>query len=187
MIDGYDRIEGLLAAGSLAELGPNRRPEAKSIAQLDRELAPIFREVNFSKDVETSIRAAIYLWHDHLSESHRLAQDVDTPDGSLVHGIMHRREPDYTNAEYWFRRTGRHESFDELGRAAWELLQGRHPEVCGRVSKAGQWDPFAFLQLCEGAETSPKWRRVLEELQGLEFQALLRSLWRKGENSANPR
>src|SRR5262245_28801149 len=43
--------------------------------------------------------AAVWLVHDFLDESHAISQHVDTPSGSFWHGILHRREGDYSNAK----------------------------------------------------------------------------------------
>jgi hypothetical protein len=81
--------------------------------------------------------AGLWLWHDFLDESHRLSQEIDTAEGSYWHAIMHRREPDYSNAKYWFRRVGKHPIYEPLAKAAGELAPG------------GTWDPFKFVDLCE--------------------------------------
>ena len=47
--------------------------------------------------------AGVWLLHDYLDESHTISQRIDTPSGSFWHGIMHRREGDFSNAKYWFR------------------------------------------------------------------------------------
>ena len=55
----------------------------------------------------------IALWHDargDWDEAHRLAQDVNTPDGAWVHAYLHRREGDADNARYWYQRAGRPEA-----------------------------------------------------------------------------
>ncbi len=177
--DQFERLEKLLSTPSLPDLGPNRRPEAKPVSQLDHALAEIFRGTDLSDDAKGVIRAAIYLWHDHLGESHRLAQEIHTRDGGFVHGLMHRREPDYSNAAYWFRRVGEHDCFAGLHAAASKFLAGRDEMLLTRLIPNGGWDPFAFIRLCEEAETSPKWRTILRELQKFEMEALLRTVWRR--------
>ena len=39
-------------------------------------------------------------------EAHTIAQDIDTPEGAYLHGMIHRQEPDEINAAYWFRKAG---------------------------------------------------------------------------------
>ena len=53
------------------------------------------------------LTAAIYLYADNLDSAHQEAQrDESDPEAAYWHGIMHRREGDFSNANYWFRRTG---------------------------------------------------------------------------------
>jgi hypothetical protein len=50
------------------------------------------------------------LWHDAHGDwdsAHALAQDIDTPDGALVHAYLHRKEGDTPNAAYWYSRAGK--------------------------------------------------------------------------------
>jgi hypothetical protein len=53
-------------------------------------------------------KAGLWLLHDFFEESHAISQDLHTPEGSYWHAILHRREPDPSNAKYWFRQVGRH-------------------------------------------------------------------------------
>ena len=52
--------------------------------------------------------AALWLAANELDRSHRISQSIDDPDGSYLHGVMHRREGDFDNAKYWFRRASNH-------------------------------------------------------------------------------
>ncbi len=53
------------------------------------------------------LTAAIYLYADNLDSAHQEAQrDESDPESAYWHGIMHRREGDFSNANHWFRRTG---------------------------------------------------------------------------------
>ena len=50
------------------------------------------------------------MWWDARGDwqkAHRIAQDINTPDGAWVHAYLHRKEGDLSNADYWYRRAGR--------------------------------------------------------------------------------
>ncbi len=40
-------------------------------------------------------------------KAHAAAQSIQTPDGSLIHAYLHRKEGDRANARYWYDRAGR--------------------------------------------------------------------------------
>src|SRR6185295_3750711 len=99
-------------------LGPGPRAGVQPVAALNRTLHSIFAHTDSSKETVELVKALVLLWHDHLDAAHNIAQAVEGPDGAFVHGIMHRREPDYGNAKYWFRRVGKHPAFPEVGKRA---------------------------------------------------------------------
>jgi hypothetical protein len=101
-------------------------------------------------------RAGTWLLHDFLDEAHVICQAVSTAEGSYWHALVHRREPDFANSGYWFRRVGTHPIFEPLRRAAAELAVGPHPTAAFLATQKA-WDPYAFLGLCEAvlAERSP--------------------------------
>jgi hypothetical protein len=60
--------------------------------------------------------AGLYLYIDQLERSHRLSQQMeDDATGCYWHGIMHRREGDFGNSQYWFRRAGKHPAMAQVG------------------------------------------------------------------------
>jgi len=86
-----------------------------------------------SLDAEEKLKAALFLWNDDLDGSHKIAQQISENTGSLIHAIMHRREPDYGNSKYWLRRVGQHPVF--------ECVAQKYPD----------WEPFKFVDACENA------------------------------------
>jgi hypothetical protein len=115
-------------------------------------------------------QSGLWLAFDFLDEAHSLAQDIPTAEGSYWHGIMHRREPDASNAAYWFRRVGEHPIFAALHKEAQDL---------GMRSGSGAWDPYAFIDLCEkhrgsGTEEEMLLRRVQRREWELLFEWCLR-------------
>lgn len=105
------------------------------------------REFVASLSAPPEIQAGLWLYLDDLDRSHPIAQEIDTPTGSYWHAIIHRREGDFSNAKYWFRRVGNHPVIAQLG-----------------------YDPFEFTDDCQAdnGQNSPK----LVELQRREWMAL---------------
>ena len=97
-------VTALLTPPRVAELGPGTPNESV------REL---LRAFEFTQPVRDPVAAraclaGLWLYHDFLDESHAISQELDTPEGSLWHAVMHRREPDASNSKYWFRKVGSH-------------------------------------------------------------------------------
>lgn len=60
------------------------------------------------------LAAGLWLLVGELDQSHAISQSHDSDTGSYWHGVMHRREGDFSNAKYWFQRAGTHPVFEEL-------------------------------------------------------------------------
>jgi len=118
--------------------------------------------------------AGVWLLHGFLDEAHTLCQDVPTATGSYWHGIVHRREGDYGNAGYWFRRAGDHPVGAAVASAAAE-----RPETV-ELALGGRWDPIGLVERVRdavrsgGAATEP-----LVALQRAEWRALFDFCWRR--------
>jgi len=145
----------LAIASELMELGPNDLFGDQRI--VDMEMAEC-------------CLSALWLWNDFLDESHHISQSVDTQTGSYWHGIMHRREPDYSNAKYWFRRVGNHAIFSKLS----EAVQCLDAEVGSLgLTNEGSWDPFAFVDLCQkAAQRDAEWRDLCQQITRMEWELL---------------
>ncbi len=115
--------------------------------------------------------AGLWLYFSCFDESHSIAQDVHTHEGSFWHAILHRQEPDSGNAAYWFRRVGHHPIFEDLGRSADSIL-ALYPEA--EFQTGGKWDPFSFIMFCERARQQPgsPSERAALEIQRVEWQLL---------------
>lgn len=124
--------------------------------------------------------SALWLRHNHLDESHRLSQGIPSAEGSFWHAIMHRREGDYPNAKYWFRRVGDHPVFAALREAAGTIApRGDEAAVCAIAAQAA-WDPFAFVDLCEAAVAAGRPDDPLGcRVQRVEWELLFDHCWRR--------
>jgi hypothetical protein len=138
-------------------------------------------------DMAHCCQAGLWLLHDFLDESHSISQGIGTSSGSYWHGIMHRREGDCSNAKYWFRRVGRHAVFDALAQRAAELVairtsgEGDSPILLRGLSKigtvpgGGDWDPYAFVDLCQSAACDELSRAVQQAEWELLFDYCYRA------------
>lgn len=120
-----------------------------------------------------------WLYHNFLEDSHKLSQSIDTPTGSYWHGIMHRREPDFANSKYWFRKVGIHPIFEALQRDAASLARGQDTSALFLVEQ-GTWDPFAFVDLCEACLSGQSSDEMLcREVQQREWELLFEYSFQK--------
>jgi hypothetical protein len=146
-------VKDLLAGDRLMPLGPG----TPNRGVYDR-LHGLAADALFARPVNQpafaqSCLAALWLLHDFLDESHAISQ-IDTVEGNYWHGILHRREPDYGNAKYWFRRVGRHAVFEPLRQEAARLAQSEPAGGAAWLAEQQSWDAFAFIDLCERAAQS---------------------------------
>jgi hypothetical protein len=155
-----ENLKPVFDFANLAGLGPERRDSAMSaeavMEVVDRESA--------------LIQSTALLWHDHLDESHNLSQDISSPDGSFLHGIMHRREPDYSNAKYWLNRVGSHPSYPEILKRMTPLVAGTS---LGNLA-GGEWNAAAMVDAVSDARVGSEEYSLLQQVQRVEFEVLLK-------------
>ncbi len=116
-------------------------------------------------------RAGLLLWNDDLDAAHPITQEIENQSGSFWHAIIHRREGDFSNANYWWRRTGAHPVFDEIC----DLVLHRAPDFpfLEELRASGRWEPQAFTLFCQEAKKTGEFAAQLAGVQRLEMRALL--------------
>lgn len=125
--------------------------------------------------------SALWLWHNYLDESHKICQEIETSAGSAWHGLMHRREGDFWNANYWFVRvkdrglfSGVADEFKRLGYDAKKL-----PPNLSKLIESKDWSPSDFTNEIQAILK----RKEAGELQAAlwvanaEWRALFRACW----------
>jgi hypothetical protein len=161
------QVASLLAELRLPPLGPGElHPSARSALKEFDPLNDLGKPVT-DPDAARACYSGLWLFHDGLDESHTISQDLDTPEGSAWHAIMHRREPDASNSKYWWRRVGEH--------AVFELLKERTPALGYFFTT-----PYDFVDLCERVRGQNDAQEALaKRVQLLEWQLLFDACYRK--------
>jgi hypothetical protein len=117
------------------------------------------------------IRASLFYAYDAINESHRIVQEIGNNLASYWHGMLHRREGDFENARYWFRRTGKLGLFGEM--------HARAAEVSPLMGRQENWDPYLLVGQCEQARFGGDVdQKELVALQRIEFEVMFDYLWR---------
>jgi hypothetical protein len=166
----------LLRRLPLAPLGPGK-PEPGVRAQLEAiesAFAP-----GADPGLVAACRAGLWLAFDFLDESHTISQGLHTTEGSYWHALMHRREPDFANSAYWFRRVGTHAVYAALAPEAARLAADA-PAPAAFLARQGGWDPFAFVDLCE-ASYDPRTpaHELCRRVQRAEWELLFDHCYRR--------
>jgi len=112
--------------------------------------------------------AGLWLYVDQLDKSHDVSQSLNTPTGSFWHGIMHRREGDFSNAHYWFRRTGTHPAYSRIITAGGSGASGT--DVAG-------YDPHAFIDAVQRAHDEDSQRPNPDGVAHPELLSTQRKEW----------
>ncbi len=155
----------------LSEKAPALFPEKTADAALSKEILRSDLFPGKSGESVELCRAGLLLWNDDLDAAHPISQNVETPTGSFWHAIIHRREADFSNANYWWNRTGNHPVFEEICDLA--LHRVADFAFLDEIRASGRWEPRAFTDFCQKAHKTGELQAELEAVQRLEMRALL--------------
>jgi hypothetical protein len=168
-------VTPLLAKAPLNELGPGT-PVTALRATLQALTPEAVLSPNDVADREMAAACCAGLWlrFDFLDESHHVSQSIDTSTGSFWHAIMHRREADFANAKYWFRRAGQHPVYARLAESARRLVADAKPGADTEfLARQEAWDPLRFVDLCDVAlDGSPPIHTLAKRIQQAEWELL---------------
>lgn len=176
-------IDSLLTPPRLCDLGPGQpnEPRRKELSALTVATAFAGQQV-VAQDFARCCLAGLWLLHDFLDESHQLSQEIETSTGSYWHGIMHRREPDYGNSKYWFRRVGQHPIFPQLLTEAQGLIEaaGANDREAQNLLHRSDWDPFPFIDWCAAlARGTAQQTELAQQIAQAEWRLLFEFGYRR--------
>jgi hypothetical protein len=134
-------FESLPLGGAMSQLVVTRGGPTEAVERAVRE--PVIA-------AKPALVAGLWLYVDQLDRSHEISQTIDDATGSFWHGIMHRREADFGNSHYWFRRVGKHPAI--------ALIDG--------------YEPHAFIDEVEKAHRNGRGADALIDMQRREWAAL---------------
>lgn len=127
-----------------------------------------------SPDDADGVMSGLWLRHNWLDQSHRISQGIESSNGSFWHAIMHRREGDFSNSKYWYRRVGDHPLYATLGARVTDLTNPLPADKSIYRLVAHGWDPAAYVDLVEQVHDSPQdpRHRICVSIQEIEWQTL---------------
>lgn len=170
-MDFHTLLQTLEQREPLAPLCPNGGVYDQTLVEqiANASAQQISGQSNPSELAQICCRSLFHLWNDDLDRSHQLSQNVQEPLGSYLHGMMHRREGDFSNAKFWFSKAGATEAIDgpmyDQGKTIW-------PEIFAWK----QWDSLKFVDAVAEAvakEEQEEQLATLRQMQTLEFRIVL--------------
>lgn len=153
-------VQKLDARQPLPPLVPEKEWDSELTKQIQATPATDLFNGQTLKDssLANAVKSGLLLWNDALDDSHNVSQSIRSKTGSYWHGIMHRREPDYSNSKYWFARVGSHPVFPTLRVRVLEILRAGSNQpaqlarYAGAIEQNDNWDAAQFIDWCQDAE-----------------------------------
>lgn len=172
-------------AGKFPELAPDDPgPDRNWLLRLLKAYEPAQDLPSISSQADaTALKSGLFCIHDYLDESHQYSQSVQNQGthraADYWHHIMHRREPDYSNAKYWSRAVGYHPLQDLLPEVLQPLFELEHSDSVtswkNRLLQNKRWSLNTFVDCCAECEATqdPKLNEFARLIQWIEMQLLL--------------
>jgi len=167
------------ATPEFPDLGPGPRGGTLSEDSIGIRILDLTRSWNLTDSATDLLTATALLYHDHHDPAHNRVQDRGDREGCLIHAVLHRREPDYWNAAYRFRRVSGHPIYGAATPAAIRAATTPAAKaVLERLTLSGNLDPMAMVQECERLADQPDSDAIayLRQVQHLEFSCLVEHL-----------
>ena len=161
------------------ELTSGPRPGVLDRRAISQRIDAFLGKVTLRGDSAALMRAATLLYHDHQDDAHDLVADRTDGSAAFLHGIVHRREPDYWNAKYWFRQCELHPAHSTLAARLATWSNPQEVAAARALTLPGTFDPFAFVDACDSCgRVDPKSPQVaiLRKIQHAEFEAIVQHL-----------
>ena len=172
-------VQKLDARQPLPPLAPEKEWDSELTRQIQATSTSALFDGRALKDTSlaNAVKSALLLWNDALDDSHDISQGVRSKTGSYWHGIMHRREPDYSNSKYWFARVGSHPIFPALRARVLEILKADTGQ-CAQLARYAEaieqndnWDAPQFIDWCQDAAGHAD-GEVVEFLQTVQVEEI---------------
>ena len=176
-------VQKLDARQPLPPLAPEKEWDTELTKQIQATSTADLFDGRALKDssLANAVKSALLLWNDALDDSHDISQGVGSKTGSYWHGIMHRREPDYSNSKYWFARVGSHPIFPALRARVLEILKA-DPSQSAQLARYAEaiehndnWNAPQFIDWCQDAagHADDEVVKFLQTVQVEEIKLLL--------------
>jgi hypothetical protein len=136
--------------------------------------------------LSTHVIALLWLRIGEIDRPHALVQEDPSSMGSYLHGVVHRLEGDYGNANYWFQRVRDPSLVQDVGKGVVNrLISNNSLKLATRLGVVSNetFLPCRFVSFCESHRDSPKHSELIEAIGLAEWQ----SLWAKCETVNRPR
>ena len=146
--------EGIMRDYTTGSPNPQVRPTLEKLTTVE-----LFPDGNSDRQLAQCCLSGIWLLHNFLDESHSISQQIQSPEGSFWHAIMHRLEGDFSNSKYWYRSVGQHPVFETI------------VESINRPLGA-DWTPFDFVDQCQTESRQSKPSAEMKETAWIEWKSL---------------